>query len=261
MPGAKHRRDNSFNSVRDELARMAPVEYPASGPPRRGMVRIALVGIRSGSRIWNMDLHRRAGIARYNLCGHERPRPRLASSLPQMRADLRRRRSRYRAFGSHRPNSLAANMLPMPSHPMAVGRAQTIRPFGSLRLTLRSRDPYGQAVTINTATGFWYIYRSLMPHGFFTIEQWKPKKRGGKPQWTAVAHIDACESLSSAIQIIQQRNRPGFFRIIQTQRQVWAEVIDGKLKLRKWHAGSPKSLARTAKAFVNDKGRWQTKSR
>jgi hypothetical protein len=100
-----------------------------------------------------------------------------------------------------------------------------------------------------------------MPHGFFTIEQWKPPKRGRKPQWIAVAHIDACQSLSDAIRIIEQRNRPGFFRVIQTQRQVWAEVIDGKLKLRKWHAGTPESLAHGAKAFVRDKGRWPAKPR
>jgi hypothetical protein len=27
-----------------------------------------------------------------------------------------------------------------------------------------------------------------MPHGFFTIEQFKPKTRGGKPQWLPIAH-------------------------------------------------------------------------
>jgi hypothetical protein len=97
-----------------------------------------------------------------------------------------------------------------------------------------------------------------MPQGFYTIEQWKPRRRGGKPQWVAVAHADARASPSAALRMIEQRDRAGFFRVIQTQRQVWAERIDGKLRLRKWHAGSPEALARTAQAFVRDGGRWPT---
>jgi hypothetical protein len=100
-----------------------------------------------------------------------------------------------------------------------------------------------------------------MPHGFFTIEQWKPRKRRGAPEWVAVEHVDADRSLTDVFREIQRRNRPGFYRVIQTQRQVWAEKVNGKLRLRKWHAGSPESLARTADAFVRDKGRWPTKAR
>src|SRR2546421_8248248 len=94
------------------------------------------------------------------------------------------------------------------------------------------------------------------PHGFFTIEQWKPPKRGAAPAWIAVAHLESHHSLSDALRLIEQRNRPGFFRVIQTQRQVWAQRVDGKLRLRKWHAGSPQELARGANAFIRDKGRW-----
>src|SRR4051812_38075821 len=75
-----------------------------------------------------------------------------------------------------------------------------------------------------------------MPQGFYTIEQWKPRRRGGKPQWVAVAHADARASVSAALRMIEQRDRSGFFRVIQTQRQVWAERVDEKLRLRKWHA-------------------------
>ena len=99
-----------------------------------------------------------------------------------------------------------------------------------------------------------------MPHGFFTIEQWKPRKRGGEAEWIAVAHVDADRSLNDAVRAIQQRDKAGFFRVIQTQRQVWAEKVGGKLRLRKWHAGSPAALARTAEAFVRDKGRWPAKA-
>src|SRR4051812_47841312 len=98
-----------------------------------------------------------------------------------------------------------------------------------------------------------------MPHGFFTIEQWKPRKRGDDPEWVAVEHIDADQSISDALRILEERDEEGFYRVVQTQRQVWAEKVDGKLRLRKWHADSPAALARTAEAFVRDKGKWPVK--
>jgi hypothetical protein len=99
-----------------------------------------------------------------------------------------------------------------------------------------------------------------MPHGFFTIEQWKPDKRSGEPAWVAVAHVNADQSLNDALRGIEERGKAGFFRVIQTQRQVWAEKIDGKLRLRKWHASTPESLARTAEAFLRDNGRWPARA-
>jgi len=99
-----------------------------------------------------------------------------------------------------------------------------------------------------------------MPYGFFTIEQWKPRKRGGAPEWVAVAHLNAGQTLSDAIRAIEERDKPGFFRVIQTQRQIWAERVDGQLHVRKHHVGSPESLARVASAFVRDKRRWPGKA-
>jgi hypothetical protein len=95
-----------------------------------------------------------------------------------------------------------------------------------------------------------------MPYGFFTVEEWKPPRRGAKPAWVAVLHLDADQSLSGALNAIAKRGRAGFYRVIQTQRQVWAEKVDGKLRLRKWHAGSPQALGRTALAFERDEGVW-----
>jgi hypothetical protein len=100
-----------------------------------------------------------------------------------------------------------------------------------------------------------------MPHGFFTIEQWKPKKRSGASAWAAVVHLNADRSLSDALREIERRDQAGFFRVVQTQRQVWAEKLNGKLRLRKWHVGSPEALARTGDAFVRDKGRWPAKAK
>jgi len=91
-----------------------------------------------------------------------------------------------------------------------------------------------------------------MAHGFFTIEQWHRK------QWVPVCHLNADRSLSDALRELERRKRPGCFRIVQTQRMIWAERINGKLKLRKWHANSPDALSRTAEAFNRDGGKWPT---
>jgi hypothetical protein len=95
-----------------------------------------------------------------------------------------------------------------------------------------------------------------MPHGFFTIEQWKPPKRGAKPAWIPILHLNAGQSLTDAINALEARDNPGFFRIIQTQRQIWAERQNGKLRLHRSHASSPESLQRTADAFIRDRGQW-----
>jgi hypothetical protein len=77
-----------------------------------------------------------------------------------------------------------------------------------------------------------------------------------EPRWLSVQHLDACHTLSDAIAHIEKLDQPGFYRVQQVQRMIWAEKIDGELRLRKWHAGSPESLARTAEAFDRDGGRW-----
>jgi hypothetical protein len=97
-----------------------------------------------------------------------------------------------------------------------------------------------------------------MANGFFTIEQWKSPKRGAKPTWSPILYLDAGHSLSDALRAIEERDQAGLYRVTQTQRQVWAEKVNGKLRLRKWHASSHEALARTAEAFERDGGRWPT---
>ena len=89
-----------------------------------------------------------------------------------------------------------------------------------------------------------------MAHGFFTIEEWRNKK------WVTVCHLNADQSVTDALQELERRDKAGYFRIVQTQRMIWAEKIGGKLKLRKWHAGSPETLSRGAEAFDRDGGKW-----
>ena len=94
-----------------------------------------------------------------------------------------------------------------------------------------------------------------MPHGFFTVEQWKVPRAGAKAEWVPVLHLDARQSLTKAIEALEKRGKPGLFRVIQTQRQIWAEMEGGKLRMRRKHLSSHKNLERLAKAFERD-GRW-----
>jgi hypothetical protein len=95
-----------------------------------------------------------------------------------------------------------------------------------------------------------------MPYGFFTVEQWKRSKGRAKGQWTTILHLDAGQSLTGAIKAINRRGKPGLFRVIQTQRHVWAEMERGKLRLRCWHASTSEGLARLAAAYDRDGGKW-----
>jgi hypothetical protein len=55
---------------------------------------------------------------------------------------------------------------------------------------------------------------------------------------------------------IGAQNPPEFYRVLQTQRVVWAEKQDGKLHLRKRHAGSIENMHRGAEAYEREAGRF-----
>jgi hypothetical protein len=92
-----------------------------------------------------------------------------------------------------------------------------------------------------------------MSHGFFTVEQWNTA--GAKLRWKPILHLDAYQSLNKAIAALERRGKPGLYRVIQTQRCVWAEVEDGKLRLHCSHASSPKGLEQLAKIYQREGGR------
>jgi hypothetical protein len=85
-------------------------------------------------------------------------------------------------------------------------------------------------------------------------------KRGAKSQWVPIRHLNGDHSLSDAMRSIEEAGKPGLYRVIQTQRQIWAQVIDDKLRLRKWHAMTPESLRHTVEAFDRDDGNWPEKA-
>jgi hypothetical protein len=88
-----------------------------------------------------------------------------------------------------------------------------------------------------------------MPHGYFTVQQWKRRR------WIPVLHLDSHQSLTKTLAALQKRGKPGLFRVLQIQRCVWAEMEDGKVRLHGSHASSPESLGEIVKIFRREGGR------
>ena len=88
-----------------------------------------------------------------------------------------------------------------------------------------------------------------MPHGFFTVEQWT------RPRWVPILHLDSYQSLTKAIAAIEKRGKAGLYRVVQTQRCLWAEMQDGKLRVHGSHVGSMEELRRLAKMYECEGGR------
>lgn len=100
-----------------------------------------------------------------------------------------------------------------------------------------------------------------MPHGFFTFEQWNSASRRKAARWVPIKDFDAYNPLTGVIAWIESEGQPGFFRVVQTQRMIQAERIDGKLCLDRKHAGSLATLERSVQAFERDGGKWPAAKR
>src|SRR5262249_7632292 len=90
-------------------------------------------------------------------------------------------------------------------------------------------------------------------HGFFTVEQWS--RKGSKPLWKPILHLDSYQSLTNAMRALEKRGKPGLYRIVQTQRCVWAEMENGKLKLHGSHVSSWQGLSGRPSVFEREKGK------
>jgi hypothetical protein len=88
-----------------------------------------------------------------------------------------------------------------------------------------------------------------MPQGYYTIEQWISPKKGKPPQWIPIKHLPFAASLTDAEKTLANFGKPGFYRMVQMQRVIWAEKNGPKLRLRKSHASSPESLDRVRQMF------------
>ena len=94
-----------------------------------------------------------------------------------------------------------------------------------------------------------------MPHGYFTVEQWKHSRNGGKASWTELFHLDSYQSLTKVLAALKTRGEPGLFRVLQMQRCLWAEMEGNKLRLHGSHSSSPEGLAEIVQIFERVKGR------
>lgn len=94
-----------------------------------------------------------------------------------------------------------------------------------------------------------------MPHGFFTVEQWKRPRNGTPTKWIPILYLDSYQSLTKAMAALERRGEPGLFRVVQMQRCVWAAMEHGKLRLHGSHASSPQNLAQQVEIFVREGGR------
>jgi hypothetical protein len=94
-----------------------------------------------------------------------------------------------------------------------------------------------------------------MPHGYFTVEQWKRPQDSAAPHWIPILHLDSYQSLTKAMAALEKRGEPGLFRVLQMQRCVWAELENGKLRLHGSHASSPENLAQVVEIFEREGGR------
>src|SRR4051794_16563656 len=96
-----------------------------------------------------------------------------------------------------------------------------------------------------------------MPHGYYTIEEWARPKNGGAERGMPVAHLALGASLTAAERRLAELGKPGFYRVVQTQRVIWAErEAAGNLRLRKSHAGSPENLEGMRQMFERSGGRY-----
>src|SRR5436309_2081895 len=94
-----------------------------------------------------------------------------------------------------------------------------------------------------------------MPHGFFTVEQWKCPIESATTQWIPILQLDSCQSLTKALAALEKRGEPGLFRVVQMQRCVWAEMEGARLRLHGSHASSPENLAQIVEIFEREGGR------
>jgi hypothetical protein len=89
-----------------------------------------------------------------------------------------------------------------------------------------------------------------MPQGYYTIEQWK------RPNWVVVEVLPFGLSLTEAEEALERLGKPGFYRLVHTQRVVWCERDGRGFRLRKSHASSSESLRRMQEMFDRCGGRY-----
>ena len=70
--------------------------------------------------------------------------------------------------------------------------------------------------------------------------------------WVPLSHHDSGKTLSEVIATMKDAVDQGFYRVVQTQRMIRAEKVDGKIKLHKKPALTEECLNRSVNAYYRD---------
>ena len=95
-----------------------------------------------------------------------------------------------------------------------------------------------------------------MPQGYYLIEQWMRPTNDAPAVWVVVLHLPFGATLTAAEEALEKLGQPGFYRVVQMQRVIWAEKEKRGFKLRKSHASSPDSLKKMEEMFERCRGRY-----
>ena len=95
-----------------------------------------------------------------------------------------------------------------------------------------------------------------MPQGYYVIEQWTHAAKDAPAAWIVVLQLPFGATLTAAEVALEKLGVPGFYRIVQMQRVIWAEEEDGAFKLRKSHASSAEGLKKMQEMFERCGGRY-----
>jgi hypothetical protein len=75
-------------------------------------------------------------------------------------------------------------------------------------------------------------------------KQWTRSGKDAPAAWIVVLQLPFGTTLTAAEEALEKLGEPGFYRVVQMQRVIWAQEEDGAFKLRKSHASSPDGLRR-----------------
>jgi hypothetical protein len=95
-----------------------------------------------------------------------------------------------------------------------------------------------------------------MPQGYYTVEQWTRPRPGAPAEWLPIVHLPFGATQTAAEAAVERLGQPGLYRLVQTQRVVWAEKTGDRLRLRKSHASSPQNLDEIRQTFDRTGGRY-----
>jgi hypothetical protein len=95
-----------------------------------------------------------------------------------------------------------------------------------------------------------------MPQGYYVVEQWTRSTKDAAAEWIPFLILPFGATLTAAEQALEKLGNPGFYRIVQMQRVIWADQDEGVFKLRKSHANSPHGLKKMQAMFERCGGRY-----